>query len=597
MSIQIGEVVAVMGVEVSVRAFENSNHETHFFNGKKFKGVSIREFVSISHGFREIVCTVEGEYLDERNYEVEASERIFARKLKLRPIGYFEDEVFKDGIKYLPKIGDIATLLSEQQVGSIFESKSSEDYIVGKLLKEDLPVSLPWRKLFNTHMGIFGNTGSGKSNTLTKLYTVLFKNKQQKIGDTSKFVFLDFNGEYTGGQLVSADRKKIIRLTTRHRGGDRFSLLDDDFWDSETLGILFQATAYTQKPFLRRIIAGRKKFAGIEDSLSRYAQATLRWVLRSKDPSVEALEQVKSLVRNLPNALDLYNLLEGVGLRSVPDANSFHVGSRPNWRFIADDDDYFQSTFEPLIIGLNLSEISGFSELQVRARLQIVRDVLSGSAQYEHIQPLLGRIDSLKDDLSKVIGVGAGEIANSLVTVISLRECKQDVKKILPILIAKHFCEQHKSAVASPPTTTLHLIIDEAHNILSQQSNREAESWKDYRLELFEEIVKEGRKFGIFLTLASQRPADISPTIVSQLHNYFIHRLVNDRDLALLENTISTLDSLSRRQIPTLPQGACVVTGTSFDIPMLMQVDKLPKEQEPDSSDVNLAELWGDDND
>lgn len=82
---------------------------------------------------------------------------------------------------------------------------------------------------------------------------------------------------------------------------------------------------------------------------------------------------------------------------------------------------------------------------------------------------------------------------------------------------------------------------------------------------------------------------------MSQLHNYFIHRLVNDRDLALLENTISTLDSLSRGQIPTLPQGACVVTGTSFDIPILMQVDKLPKEQEPDSSDVNLVELWGSD--
>jgi DNA helicase HerA-like ATPase len=592
MSIQIGEVVAVMGVEISVRAFENSNHETHFFNGKKFKGISIREFISISHGFREIVCTVEGEYLDERNYELEASEKLFTRKLKLRPIGYFEEDAFKDGIKYLPKIGDIARLLSEQQVGRIFESKSASGYIIGKLLKEDLPVSLPWQKLFNSHMGIFGNTGSGKSNTLTKLYTVLFENKLEGIGDTSKFVFLDFNGEYTSGQLVGAEHKKIVRLTTRNLNGDRFTLLDDDFWDADTLGILFQATAYTQKPFLRRIISGRRTFANIEDSLSRYAQATLRRVLRSKDPSVEALEQVKSLVRNLPNAADLHSLLEVVGLRSVADANSFHVGSPPTWRFLADDDQYFQDNFEPFINSLNLSEVSGFSELQIRARLQIVRDVLSGSAQYEHIQPLLGRIDSLKDDFSKVVAVGPSEEASALVTVISLRECKQDVKKILPILIAKHFCEQHRNVVASPPSTTLHLVIDEAHNILSQQSNREAESWKDYRLELFEEIVKEGRKFGIFLTLASQRPADISPTIVSQLHNYFIHRLVNDRDLALLENTISTLDSLSRGQIPTLPQGACVVTGTSFDIPMLMQVDKLPKEQEPDSSDVNLVELW-----
>jgi len=592
MSIQIGEVVAVMGVEVSVRAFENSNHETHFFQGKKFKGISIREFVSITHGFREIVCTVEGEYLDERSFEVEASEKVFTRKLKLRPIGYFEDDEFKDGIKFLPKIGDVARLLSEQQVSSIFERNSSDDYIIGRLLKEDLSVSLPWQKLFNSHLGIFGNTGSGKSNTLTKLFTVLFDNKIEAVGNSSKFVFLDFNGEYTGQQLTGPDYKQVVRLTTRNNEGDRFTVSDDEFWDAETLGILFQATANTQKPFLRRIVSGRKTFINVADSLTRYAQATLRLVLRSQDPSVEALEQIKMLARNFPEADGLVELLKRVGLRSTANAHSFHVGSPPDWKFLADNDDYFTEAFDPLIDELDLSTVSGFSELQIRASLQIIRDVLSGSAQYEHIQPLLRRVDALKSDFSRVVAVGQDDNIDMPVTVISLRECKQDVKKILPILIAKHFYEQHKNVVSSPPTSTLHLVIDEAHNILSQQSNREAESWKDYRLELFEEIIKEGRKFGIFLTLASQRPADISPTIVSQLHNYFIHRLVNDRDLALLENTISTLDSISRGQIPTLPQGACVVTGTTFDIPMLMQIDKLPKEREPDSSDVDLEKIW-----
>ena len=595
MSIQIGEVVAVMGVEVSVRAFENSNHETHFFNGKKFKGISIREFVSISHGFREIVCTVEGEYLDERNFELEASEKLFTRKLKLRPIGYFEDDAFKDGIKYLPKIGDIATLLSEQQVGSIFESKSSDGYVIGKLLKEDLPIALPWQKLFNSHLGIFGNTGSGKSNTLTKLFTVLFANKLNSIASHSKFVVLDFNGEYTGDQLVGANHKKVVRLTTRNAEGDRFKIHDDEFWNAETLGILFQATTNTQKPFLRRTISGRARFIDVPDSLTHYARATIRRVLCSTDPSVEALEQVKSLVRQMPDAENLAELVGKVGWNNTN--RSFYLIVDGQTRY-PDNEAHFGAIFEPQISRIDLQNLLGFTELQVRASLQLINDVQFGSAQYEHIQPLLRRIDSLKEEFSRVISVG--ELADDedrLVTVISLRECKQDVKKILPILIAKHFYEQHRSVVTSPPSTTLHLIVDEAHNILSQQSNREAESWKDYRLELFEEIIKEGRKFGVFLTIASQRPADISPTIVSQLHNYFIHRLVNDRDLALLENTISTLDSLSRGQIPTLPQGACVVTGTSFDIPMLMQVDKLPKEQEPASSDVNLVDLWGSDDD
>ncbi len=109
---------------------------------------------------------------------------------------------------------------------------------------------------------------------------------------------------------------------------------------------------------------------------------------------------------------------------------------------------------------------------------------------------------------------------------------------------------------------------------------------------VFQRPVKEGRKFGVFVTVSSQRPADISPTIVSQLHNFFIHRLVNERDLFLIENTISTLDSLSRGLIPGLAQGCCVVTGTSFDLPMVLQIDRLERAMQPDSEDVDLEALW-----
>lgn len=592
MSIPIGEVISVFGIEVSIKTFESSNLETHFYRGKRFKGVSIREFIAIEHGFREIVCTVEGEYLDESKFETDGGNRSYIRKLKVRPFGYFEDYLFKNGIKFLPKICDTARLLSEDEVAKIFERNTTSSYRIGKLLTEDLPVNLPWDRIFNSHLGIFGNTGSGKSNTLTKLYTVLFDNKIESIRLRSKFVFLDFNGEYTGAQLAGADHKSVIRLNTRTDTGDKFALLDKEFWDVETLGILFQATANTQRPFLRRIVTGRERFYDLPTSLTSYVRATFRRVLTSSAPSAEALELVRTLARSVSNDGSLNEVLSQVSLQSGAGTTSFHVPKPTGWKWLANNELFYIEEFENKFNDLDLTGVSGFEELQIRANLQIIRDVLSGSAQYEHIQPLLRRIEAFKGDFTKVIAVGEAADPQATITVISLRDCKQDVKKILPILIAKHFYENHKEEVASPPRTTLHLVIDEAHNILSQQSNREAESWKDYRLELFEEIIKEGRKFGIFITLASQRPADISPTIVSQLHNYFIHRLVNDRDLALLENTISTLDSISRSQIPSLPQGACVVTGTTFEIPMLMQIDKLPSEREPDSSDVALNEIW-----
>lgn len=589
MSIEIGEVISVMGVDVTLRAYDSSNLEVHFLNGQRYKGVSIQELIAIEHGFREIICSVEGEFLDERNYQQDGAKIVYTRKLKVRPIGYFEDDAFKDGVKFLPKIGDTARLLSQGQVSRVYERKSDKGFVVGQLLKEGIAISLPWKKLFNTHVGIFGNTGSGKSNTLTKLFTLLFDNKLELVKGKSCFVFLDFNGEYIGEQLASPVEKSVFKLRSQGDAEQRFALTEDEFWDAKTLGILFQATANTQKPFLRRVVIGRQTYGGGGRSLSGYTKALLKLVLTSESPNSEALELLKSLARLLEFSEELIAVLNKIALHRK--SNAFFI-SEGTSSFLGADNSTYTNRIEPLVEQIEIGDLDPFSELQARAELKLISDLLHGFVQYEHIQPLIRRLESLKSDLSKVISVSDARAISKPITVISLRECKQDLKKILPVLIARHYYEGHKASVSSPPSTTLHLVVDEAHNILSQQSSREAESWKDYRLELFEEIIKEGRKFGVFLTIASQRPADISPTIVSQLHNYFIHRLVNDRDLALLDNTISTLDSLSKAQIPTLPQGACVVTGTTFEIPMLIQVSRLPKSKEPDSADVDLENLW-----
>jgi len=140
---------------------------------------------------------------------------------------------------------------------------------------------------------------------------------------------------------------------------------------------------------------------------------------------------------------------------------------------------------------------------------------------------------------------------------------------------------------------SFHLIIDEAHNILSNQSLREQDGWMDYRLELFEEIIKEGRKFGFFLTLASQRPADISPTILSQVHNFFLHKLVNERDLQIIDNSISTLDKVSKSMLPVLAQGVCIISGTALTMPVTVSVDFIDNiNLRPQSDTVLLTDLW-----
>lgn len=586
MSIVVGEVIAVSGVRITLRIFEDSNQETIFYDGVKYRGVSLREHITIQRGFIDIVCLVEGEFLDEKRLEADAEKTQYIRKVDVRPIGYVVDDKFFEGVKYMPMIRDRASLLSELMVGKVYGTEGKTSFSIGSMLKENVPINLPWTRLFNSHLGIFGNTGSGKSNTLAKLYTTLFNEKLLALKQKSQFVIIDFNGEYTENQILPSKDKQITVLDSK-KAKNRFKIEAAHFWDVETLSLLFQATTNTQQPFLRRVHYGKEKFK--DEPLKRYIEKTFAKAFSASEPKPDALQ----ISREIARIIDCDKLQEHLKGITYNGKNKYFRDADGN--YYNSDSDGFDSFMKPLLEEyVDVDDLDQFTELILRCYLQLCSDVVLGYAQYEHIQPVLARAKSSITALRNVLEIVDDAPPRHLLHVISLKKCKNEIKKILPLLIAKNFYTNHKDSenLKSPPSKTLHLIIDEAHNILSEQSTREHEIWKDYRLELFEEIIKEGRKYGVYLTLSSQRPADISPTIVSQIHNFFIHRLVNERDLMLLDNTISTLDSSSKALIPTLAKGCCVVTGTAFELPMILKIDPLLKEHRPSSDDVNLEELW-----
>lgn len=585
MSIVVGEVIAVSGIKISLRIFEDSNHEIIYFKGVKYRGVSLREHIAIQRGFIDIVCLVEGEYLDERRLDSEEEKTVYIRKVDVKPIGYIVDGTFNEGVKYMPMIRDKASLLSEPTIAEIYGVEGLTNFSIGSMLKDNIPISLPWTKIFNSHIGIFGNTGSGKSNTLAKLYTTLFSQKLKTLKGKSQFIIIDFNGEYTDNQILHA-KNKIITILDQKKTGSKLKIDSSHFWDAETLSLLFQATTNTQQPFIRRVLGGRELFKDSPKSLKTYIFKTLERTFSSGEAKADALElcrEIARLIDDEPLQIVLKGMIFYANNKFFKDSAGTYYNS---------NGDGFSLKIAPILKEINIDKLDQFDEFILRAYLQLCSDVVMGYAQFDHIQPVLTRAKSVIGALRNVLDIVDVTPPESLLHVISLKKCKSDMKKILPLLIAKNAYMNHKDKVKSPPDRTLHLIVDEAHNILSEQSTREHEVWKDYRLELFEEIIKEGRKYGVYLTLASQRPADISPTIISQVHNFFLHRLVNDRDLKLIENTISTLDYSSRTLIPTLAKGCCVVTGTAFDLPMILKVDPLIKDLRPSSDDVDLEKLW-----
>ena len=158
-----------------------------------------------------------------------------------------------------------AYLLSPEQLAAVNSpvEATGAGFRVGALAGHDgVDVRLPFNALFASHIGIFGNTGSGKSNTLCRLFTDCLGQRTRACD--SKFVFIDFNGEYTGEAALSPD-KKVIRLSTKDSNGGKVPVSDTFYFDVDMWAMLTKAAEKTQRPFLKQCIRKAEKVLGTEN--------------------------------------------------------------------------------------------------------------------------------------------------------------------------------------------------------------------------------------------------------------------------------------------------------------------------------------------
>ena len=607
---KIGVIVEVDGIYAKVGMYNETNDAEFIWDGEILTGPKVGAYLTINQGMAKIIATVSSEkIIDNQNnvgdndYDNTFSKNTINRIISLKVKSVINNNRFSISSEYVPMIGNVVSLTTKKELNVIYGlSDNTDAVLIGKSLLEEYPIHLPIDSIFASHIGIFGNTGSGKSNTLHKLYLELFKSSYLKnISSVSQFYVIDFNGEYTQeNQFGLSDKyKRVFKVNTRNdKKRDRIPIKKDYLFDADILSILFDARPATQVPFLRNAlkifnedIKDEKTFANLEIGLlkriiqehkSVSSDSLNNWVIAAKELGIDG---------NLLNALSLHFRI---------DYGNLDVRSEDKQSIL----DGEQISSEGLEI-LKIEEIRNqltekyekLSQIRkLKSFLEFQRVYVSAwkSTNIEHINPLFKRIETSILSLEKVIEI-VDDVKDKykMVNIISLLDANQEITRLIPMLISKMIYDEQKNCVSNDGEVkrTMHLIIDEAHNILNSQFRRNGDDWQDYRLSIFEEIIKEGRKFGFYLTLASQRPADISPTIMSQLHNYFIHRLVNENDLEMLKNTMPTLDKYSFNMIPNLGQGEAVITGNSIKVPLLIKVNK-EEVIKPNSDDVILTSLW-----
>jgi hypothetical protein len=610
---KVGTVCSVDGREVSVKVDKLKNSSHLIFKGELIKNVSVGSYIKILKGFIPIIGKVETEFIVPRKDYLKSKyytqEEQINRELKIKLLGYLENDKYCRGIKELPLIDNECFLLTNEEFEQIhhFVSDGSDIPLqIGTLASDPfVSIKLGVKALFSSHIGIFGNTGSGKSYTLSKLYRQLFVyfEGNNNFKANAKFLFFDFNGEYSGKDVIISN-KKVYNLSTRQKN-DTLPFSNEDLLNLDLLCIFANATEKTQRPFIKRCIDLMKKVQ--KDKNNREEEENhFKNILKKQIKDILCMsDKVKAdllldYVENiLPEKFDSKDIAESL-------RKDFNFHNKNNYFYtVGNNTNAFKNNIrehpelvENLIIYKQVDAFA-FSDNFIHKFIkimyvQLIYDVLNNRAMNEHIAPAINKLKSIEADIEKLYDFSEENTdfwKDNNIVVVNLSNVNLESKKIIPMLLAHKLYKEHK-AKKEEDLSYLNIIVDEAHNILSYQSNRESETWKDYRLEVFEEIIKEGRKFGVFMTIASQRPSDISSTIISQLHNYFIHRLVNENDIEKVNNAISYLDKVSIESLPILSTGVCVIAGQLAEMPIVVQIDRIEDENKPINETIDVIAKW-----
>lgn len=608
---RIGEVSSVDGREVSVRVDQEKNRSHILYRGDLLSNVSVGGYVKLIKGFNSLIGKIEKEYVKEDKTDFHSPgytqpEERFVRFLLVKMLGYFSGDKYRKGIKELPLIGNECILLDAEEYQKIhsFAQKGESTIRLGALMTDErVSIDVSVDRLFASHIGIFGNTGSGKSHTLATLYKNLFQEfgVQKAFQNNARFILFDFNGEYANATTITP-LKKVYNLSTKIDPADRIHLSSEDILTPELFFILASATEKTQQPFIKRMLRLYQRVYS-KTNPTAYTQGILKdllnrmVVMKDSQNGALILDYMKAILENEEDEGDNFNDIKwhtvskcfysefNGGQRGYFEGNKLAVVKKTSFykaiEKYKEDNDFIDRAIKFLYI-------------------QLIKDLIENRAQNEHVAPAINKLKSLSKEFSKVFSIPTDKETPSLweegkpLAVINMSKVSVSMKKLIPLLLSYKYYQEHKNKKSDVVTSSLNIIIDEAHNILSYDSTRESQDWKDFRLETFEEIIKEGRKFGVFLTIASQRPSDISATIISQLHNYLIHRLINNRDLEMVEKAIAYLDKISIESLPILPAGACVLSGIIADLPLILQVDRLSEEEQPESQTITLTASWED---
>lgn len=567
------------------------------------------------------------------------------RKMSLNPLGCLMYEGcgadgkeiyrFRRGVESYPTVGDAVLLPTQSQLRAIVESGDNRRVRIGvSPLAANAEVKIDPDRLFGRHLAVLGNTGSGKSCSVAGLirWSMDEARKARAGADpNARFIVLDPNGEYAN---TFRDMSKVRVYAVEPSEGVEQLKIPLWFWNSAEWSAFTQASAKAQRPtlvqalrsvregvlagaatpshemrrYLRTLVTaiqvernsgnpwkGAGQARGFRDRLIKWKEGlTDEAGFSSAESTVlgELTQHITQLLSTHQGDWPAVFSREEVGalLEKMSQSHSAFGGSDTDILPI-DADVPRQFTGDQLLRSLEATvELLGVSEYVETMQMRI-RTILSDS----RMKVVSGDATDLTLDDWLRNYIGDNQASNGTVTVIDLSLVPAEVVHIITAVIARMTLEalQRYRKRHHGKTLPTVLVMEEAHTFIKRYKD-DAENQNSAAIccQVFEKIAREGRKFGLGLVLSSQRPSELSPTVLSQCNSYLLHRISNDRDQELVHKLVPDNLRGLLRDLPSLPSRHAILLGWASELPVLVQMTALPEQHRPKSDDPDFWAVW-----
>lgn len=546
---------------------------------------------------------------DENKKVLGEIDDIGAELIKVRFLGEIVDNHFIGGVIRKPTIEANTRMINAEELKLIMGENVPGNFLLGtSALYDNYPLYVNINDLFSHHMAIFGNSGSGKSCGVARVIQNIFLNPNLIPYRANIFIFDTF-GEYHNAftnfsQINPNYQFKYYTTNKMDRDGQPLLI---PLWllENDDFALLLSATEHSQLPIIERALKIVRIFAASDDMALRYKNHLIAKAIMTILYTNESASSKRNDVFSIFNSCSTPQFnpeatVQGVGYTRkfrecflINDHDNFSESvllSEYVSSFIDESLDQYEErsinyfTLDDLEKALNFTLISEgllrnekmyADAIALKVRLHSI--IISDYARYFAMPNFMTKDQYIASLISK-------DNKKAQIINFNLEDVEDWFAKFVTKTYVKMLFEYTKN-LPNRATLPFHIFLEEAHRYVQNDNDTYLLGYN-----IFDRVAKEGRKYGLLLDLISQRPVELSDTVISQVSNFLIFKITHPLDVEYIQKMLPNISPDVIEKQKGLQPGTCMAFGRAFKIPMIVKM-QLPSPM-PESGNCDIITTW-----